>query len=153
MRKIGLVLALVLAVFATGCQKSPASVVERAEATIVLCERVASEAGVSLSDPVDERPQFGFDTQVLSEDELEVGETYVLCNVERGSSTVYTVVSEPYVYRIGTGYRPLAVDVLEWCPGPGSTHRDKLYLTDAGVVPYPAGWNSVNVFLRLLPPK
>ena len=113
------------------------------ELTILQCEQAAREYEPRSS--ADQRPDFGFSNQVMSPEELVVGETYVRCNLQHGSAVAYVLTSEPYGYEIGA-FRDLRVDVwhLE------ENFFSHLFLADMSVIPYQSGkWNGVNVILYL----
>lgn len=175
MKRIGLVLGVLFIILAVGCGgrvTSPplaeevtellhaeeaiffAYLAERVEATVNQCEVTASKYDVHYSGLVDERPDydFGFNNQVLSLEELKVGETYVSCYLGSGGGAwVYTVISKPYEMEISEDHRVLAVDVLWWM-GDGWVLRDEIFLTSHGIIPNSSGlWNPMKVLLHLLP--
>lgn len=129
------------------------SLPERVEATIILCEDIASTHDV-YSGAQDERPFLDIPNRILSVNELKTAETYVSCNMEFGSTFVYTVISEPYEREIMEDYRPLAVDVLRWGWDTDFVFHDHIFLADDGVIPCGDGtWNRANVLLYLLPAR
>lgn len=145
MKKL-LVLVFVLVLIA-GCTYGdppprPLSFEEALELTVAQCENATLEG--SRRTLLEERPDFGFSSQVLSPEELVVGEVYVFCHVPTGDATVYVLTSEPYEYNLGKSLSSLRIDVRRR----DDNWPSYLFLADMGVVPYQGGkWNPANALL------
>jgi len=123
--------------------------------TFEQCEEAAdrfdASDSFSMSDRLEDRPDFGFPNQVMSSDELVDGGMYVWCNVFIGKSIPIGLISNPYKYENPydnpNGIISLKVDIIYLESG----NPTSWFLSNMGVVPYPDGkWNPAIVILYLL---
>ncbi|OGC60012.1 hypothetical protein A2890_02820 [candidate division WWE3 bacterium RIFCSPLOWO2_01_FULL_53_14] len=141
--------ALLLFVIAGCATNQEAARLHSVRATVDQCKQSATDPSNGILPG--ERPDFDFRNQVLSPEELVVGEVYVFCHLPDGSSSVYVLASEPYEVEVNGLLNVLRIDVRDWDSGWPS----QLYLGDMGVTPYSTTsgdiWNPANVLLRVLP--